>query len=111
MMTFILHIATPQAWQQAQTNGSYQPEMFSREGFIHCSTPTQVVEVANRHFRGQTGLLLLKIEAERVRAEIRYENLEGGKQLFPHIYGELNLDAVVAVSDFEPQAGGTFSQL
>lgn len=110
-MTVILHIATSQAWEQAQTNGSYRPEMFSLEGFIHCSTTKQVVQVANRHFRGQTGLLLLKIEADRVTAEIRYENLEGGEQLFPHIYGELNLDAVVTVSDFEPQADGTFSQL
>ena len=108
-MAIILHIATRQAWAQAQTNGSYRPEMFSVEGFIHCSTPAQVVQVADRHFRGQTGLLLLTIETDRVSAEIRYENLIGGAELFPHIYGELNLDAVVRVSDFEPAADGNFS--
>jgi hypothetical protein len=50
---------------------------------------------SGRHtrFRGQTGLALLSIDTDKVRAEIRYENLEGGQQLFPHIYGEINADA------------------
>ena len=82
--------------------------MFSVEGFIHCSTPAQVLQVANARFRGRSDLLLLSIDTDRVDAEIRYENLEGGEQLFPHIYGELDRDAVIRVVEFKPQADGSF---
>lgn len=84
--------------------------MFPVDGFIHCSTREQVIQVANARFRGQSGLILLFIDTDKVTAEIIYENLEGGPQLFPHIYGELNTDAVVQVSDFEPAEDGYFSQ-
>ena len=49
------------------------------EGFIHCSTPEQVIQVANARFRGRTDLLLLTIDTDKVGPEIRYENLEGGE--------------------------------
>jgi uncharacterized protein (DUF952 family) len=109
-MAIIFHIAERKAWHQAHADGSYRPEMFPVEGFIHCSTPEQVIQVANLRFRGQTGLVLLSIDTDRVNAEILYENLEGGQQLFPHIYGELSVDAVVQVSKFTPGADGYFAQ-
>ena len=93
----------------ARAEGSYRAERFPIEGFIHCSTGDQVVQVADLRFRGQTGLVLLCIDTEKVAPEIRYENLEGGSQLFPHIYGEINNDAVVQVAEFEPTAAGFFS--
>lgn len=108
-MPIIFHIAEREAWSEAQANESYRPEMFTVEGFIHCSTPAQVLRVANTHFRGRPDLLLLSIDTERVRAEILYENLEGGQDLFPHIYGELPIDAVVRVVEFRPDADGSFS--
>ena len=107
-MAIIFHIAEREAWNQSQTNRSYRPEMFSVEGFIHCSTPAQVLGVANTRFRCRTDLLLLSIDTDRVDAEIRYENLEGGEQLFPHIYGELAHDAVIRVAEFKPGADGSF---
>ena len=64
--------------------------------------------MANLRFRSQSGLVLLSIDTNRVIAPIVYENLEGGEQKFPHIYGELNLDAVVAVTQFEPGSDGFF---
>lgn len=82
--------------------------MFPVEGFIHCSTSDQVVQVANARFRGQSGLVLLFIDTDKVAAEIIYENLEGGQQLFPHIYGELNADAVTQVAEFIPGQDGFF---
>ena len=66
------------------------------EGFIHCSTSDQLAAVANRKFREKEDLLVLTIDSSRVRPEIRYENLEGGEEQFPHIYGPLNVDAVVS---------------
>ena len=79
------------------------------DGFVHCSTEDQVVNVADTRFRGQKGLVLLCIDTDKVTAEIRYENLEGGQELFPHIYGEINTDAVVQVAEFKPNINGHFA--
>jgi uncharacterized protein (DUF952 family) len=108
-MAIIFHITMRQAWERAKPGGSYRPEAFAAEGFIHCSTREQVVRVADARFRGQQGLVLLCIDTGKVAAEIVYENLVGGRELFPHIYGALNADAVVEVLEFEPGADGRFS--
>jgi uncharacterized protein (DUF952 family) len=107
-MPIIFHITTRNAWDRAASDGDYRPDAFPVDGFIHCSTTDQVIQVANIRFRGQKGLVLLSIDTDKVRAQIVYENLEGGQQLFPHIYGELNLDAVVQVSEFGPGDDGYF---
>ena len=96
-------------WIAAKPTGLYRPKAFDAEGFIHCSTPEQVIAVANRHYPGQTGLVLLQIDPEKVDEEIVYENLYGGEELFPHIYGALNVDAVTRVDDFEPNPDGKFT--
>ena len=107
-MSIIFHIADRALWEQGLARGSYQPEMYASEGFIHCSTAEQVIAVANLRFRGQLNLVLLAIDTTRIEHEIRYENLEGGLQLFPHIYGELNPSAVVRVSNLVPDVDGFF---
>ncbi len=109
-MTQILHITNKADWLKAIEEGSYQADSLPSEGFIHCSTPAQITGVANRYYHGQHGLVVLVINASRVQAEIRQENLVGGPELFPHIYGPLNLEAVVRVSEIEPEADGTFSE-
>lgn len=106
-MPTIFHITTPQAWSQAVAAGSYRGDTLETEGFIHCSTRAQVTHVANARFHGRSGLVLLCIAPERVGSEIRYEPAEAG-ELFPHIYGPLNLDAVTTVLDFPPGADGRF---
>jgi uncharacterized protein (DUF952 family) len=108
-MSIIFHIAKRQSWDQGRAGGSYQPEMFASEGFIHCSTADQVIAVANNRFRGDSDLVLLAIDTTRVIPTISYENLEGGTQLFPHIYGELDPGAVVNVYDFPPGVDGCFT--
>ena len=108
-MAIILHIANAEAWREAKQQGCYKPASFAREGFIHCSQPEQVIQVANSLFRGRADLVLLVINTSAVVAEIRYENLEGGQQLFPHIYGTLPLAAVQDEISFAPQADGTFA--
>lgn len=107
-MAIIFHIARSEAWANRDTV-SYRPEMFPVEGFVHCSTADQVVKVADIRFRGQKDLVLLCIDTGKVKAAIRYENLEGGLELFPHIYGEINTDAVVHVTEFKPGAEGYFT--
>ncbi len=110
-MAIIYHISHPAEWTAAQAQGSYTADSLSSEGFIHCSTPSQIVDTANKYYLGQRGLLLLAIAPARVTAEIRFENLVGGSELYPHIYGPLNLDAVTAVLPFEPGPDGRFTQL
>lgn len=111
-MAIIFHIARGEAWARREEQsavGFYRPEKFPIEGFIHCSRRDQVIKVANIRFRGQTGMVLLCIDTDKVTAQIRHENLEGAHELFPHIYGELNTDAVVQVAEFEPGADGYFA--
>ena len=104
----ILHIATRANWEEALSAGVYRGDTLDLEGFIHCSTPSQVSDVANQWFHGREGLVLLNIDSRQVKAEIRYEGVEGG-DLFPHIYGPLNLDAVTSVSNVSPGEDGFFA--
>lgn len=95
-------------WEQALQVGRYEADSLGAQGFIHCSKPEQVVSVANIKFCGQKGLVLLCIDTDKVASEIRYENCEGGNELFPHIYGPLDLDAVTYVCEFQPLSDGMF---
>jgi len=104
----VLHIVSAAEWQRARQAGSYEPTSLGSGGFVHCSTPEQIVSVANANFRGKSGLVLLCINPKRLKAPVMYENLEGGTSLFPHIYGPVNLEAVVEVLDFALQQDGTF---
>jgi uncharacterized protein (DUF952 family) len=104
----IYHITPREEWERARASGSYQADSLHSEGFIHCSTGEQVIATANRFYRGKSGLVLLAIETDRLSAPLKFENLEGGPILFPHIYGPLNLDAVAAAIPFPPQPDGTF---
>ena len=107
-MPVIFHITRKTDWDTTLAAGSYAADTLATEGFIHCSTAKQVIATANRLFKGKTGLVLLCVETDHVKAEIRYENLEGGPRLFPHVYGALEIAAIVAVHDFPPRANGGF---
>ena len=109
----IFHIAEVAKWNEALAEGDYRQSTLgytlNQAGFIHCSRRDQVEAVANAIYRDRTALVLLLIDREKVRAEIRDENQEGGSQLFPHIYGPLNLDAVASVLPFAPGVEGRFA--
>jgi uncharacterized protein (DUF952 family) len=112
----LYHIAIAEQWQAAQATGLYVADSLAAEGFIHCSTEAQILAVANAFFRGQKGLLLLEIEGDRLRSELKVEWVDTGDifapempREFPHVYGPINVDAVVGVSTFEPGADGVFS--
>lgn len=106
-MSIILHITKRDKWEKAQDAGRYEADSIDAQGFIHCSKPDQVIPVANSLFRGQSDLVLLGIDEDKVISEIRYENLKGGSKMFPHIYGPLNLDAITHVVDFDPLSDGS----
>ena len=110
MIASLLHITTEEAWAEAITQGAYRADSLASEGFIHCSTPSQVIWVANNRFRGRTDLILLHIDPSKIEAEIRYENLEGGRELFPHVYGPIPVAAIVEVTPLRPSLDGSFRQ-
>jgi uncharacterized protein (DUF952 family) len=113
VVTFIYHIATGADWAQAQRAGLYTTSTRGRtlaeEGFIHTSQAAQVALVANAFYRGVPDLLLLVIDTERVGPEIRYELVPGQDLPYPHIYGPLNVSAVVETRLFEPGPDGQFT--
>lgn len=93
--------------------GPYRPEGFAREGFVHLSTEAQVLATAGRYYRdaagrGVPGLVLLEVDPARADARLVFEDLLGRGEAFPHLYGPIPLDAVVAVHAFEPDAEGAF---
>ncbi len=109
----IVHIVERGEWVKAVARGSYAPPGLAAEGFVHCSTLAQVIATANRFYRGQNGLVVLCIEEERLRVELRYEASagargEGAGEMFPHLYGALNVDAVVRVVELPCEVGGSF---
>jgi uncharacterized protein (DUF952 family) len=109
MRRMILHITPRADWLAALEQGAYAANTLASEGFIHCSTVEQVLGPANAFYRGQTDLVLLLIDPRALSAELVYEDLYDAGQAFPHIYGPLNLEAVVGVVDFPANADGTFS--
>lgn len=107
MSDYIYHIAHREQWDNRR-NGVYKPETFELEDFIHCSTMEQIINVANTFYSNEKDLVLLFINKDKVQPKIVYENLIGGDIMFPHIYGELNDDAVEKVADFKPNSLGKF---
>ena len=106
-MSVILHIVKREQWEKAKSEGVYRGDTLDSQGFIHCSTIQQIVKVANALFLAQKGIVLLCIAANKVQSKIRYEGTES-EELYPHIYGPLNVNAVVKVADFEPSKNGKF---
>jgi uncharacterized protein (DUF952 family) len=105
----ITHIVEKSVWEEAQQAGEYRAASLAAEGFIHSSRPEQVLRVANRFYRDVADLLLLWIDPQRLLAPLRYEASDG--EIFPHIYGALNLDSVVRVCELSPDADGVYRTL
>jgi uncharacterized protein (DUF952 family) len=112
----VYHITTRTAWIAATRSGIYEAPSLASAGFIHCSTSAQVLPVARQFYTGQAGLVLLAIDPSRLTSVLKWEPAADGPvpagipgtQRFPHIYGPVNLEAVVRVLDFEPDANGDF---
>jgi uncharacterized protein (DUF952 family) len=105
----ILHATSRTAWSDAQKNGEYAADSLAGQGFIHCSKMRQILRVANLVYANQHGLVLLVIDPALLSSELRWEpGVDLAIQLFPHIYGPINLDAVVDVLTFEPGMDGRF---
>ena len=91
----ILHITDKKTWAEAQQAGVYHGDSLEKEGFIHCCQLAQVDQVLEKWFPDAADLIILEIETDALQADLVHENLEGGQELFPHIYGPINLNAVI----------------
>jgi uncharacterized protein (DUF952 family) len=112
----IFHITSHTAWTEAQAHGEYTAPSLSVEGFVHCSTRSQILPVAENFYKGQKGLIVLVIDpallSSALRWELPFERIlppgiaEG--ETFPHIYGPINLNAVMQVVELKVDASGAF---
>ncbi|MEC9140315.1 MAG: DUF952 domain-containing protein [Chloroflexota bacterium] len=108
-MGTIFHIAKKEKWKRSSSRSQYTEDSLQSEGFIHCSTAEQLVDTANKHFKGQSDLVLLKINTNDIVSVIAYEaNAENG-ETYPHIFGPITHDAIKEVIEFPVSSDGTFS--
>jgi uncharacterized protein (DUF952 family) len=103
----IYKIAPASAWREAERHGVYRGSADDiRDGFIHFSTAAQVAETARKHFTGQAGLFLIEVDADALGDPLRWEPSRGD-ELFPHLYGELDLGAVTNVFELQARSDGS----
>lgn len=108
----ITHIIERERWERAKLAGTYHAESLDSEGFIHFSKPEQVEKTANRFYHGKNDLVLLIVDTDKLKAEIKHEppsHPTSEDETFPHLYAELNTDAVIRVIDLPMQPDGSFS--
>jgi uncharacterized protein (DUF952 family) len=101
----IYHIISEPTWKSALNKGFYEAASFDKEGFIHASKEEQVDGVLQRYYKNQANLLLLHIDESKLNAPLKYELAPSINEEFPHIYGRLNLDAVIKITDIKSEAG------
>jgi len=105
---WIGHLCTRQDWQAALAEGEYRAPSLATEGFIHFSRPDQLVKTANLYYPARKDMILLQVDPARLKSELRWE--ASGAEVFPHLYGPLNLEAVQSVRIFGPDEDGVFRQ-
>ncbi len=94
---YIYHLTTRPEWDAALKKGFYVSQSLSTEGFIHCSTAAQVAPVLERYFKNVEGIIKLKMEVSKLTHAPIVEFVTSVNDYFPHIYGPINLEAVIAV--------------
>ena len=104
----LLHITSTDRWNVAVADGVLIDPSLEQEGFIHCSTPDQVLIPANERYAGRRDLVLLVIDPAGVEAEIVFEDSYDSGVTFPHVYGPIPTDAVRRVIEFPPEPDGRF---
>jgi len=113
----IYHLATEDEFRLQVRDSVYRPVGLADVGFVHCASEPSVIPVANDYFAEATeSVLVLEIDPERLSSETRYEvaaPIEGGgtthlagAELFPHVYGPINCDAITGVGVLARNDGG-----
>ncbi|TWU47119.1 DUF952 domain-containing protein [Rubripirellula reticaptiva] len=96
MASILFKVVPKPVWESATEAGFFAGHGIDLvDGFIHLSLPEQVAETLARHFVGQTELMLVTVDGEQLDEMLRFEPSRGG-DLFPHVYGSIPMDAVIA---------------
>ena len=93
----IYHITTENNWEIAEENGYYDAPSLYEEGFIHMSQHHQVEGVKERYYKNVKNLILLHIDENKLTSPLKYELSPTINENFPHLFGKLNLDAVISL--------------
>jgi uncharacterized protein (DUF952 family) len=89
----IYHLVPRECWERDAAE-PFRTDSLATEGFIHCSHAEQVGRSANRFYASATDLLVLTIDPARLTSPLREEPATSG-EIFPHIYGPIDRDAVI----------------
>jgi uncharacterized protein (DUF952 family) len=92
----IYHITTQVHWNELANSDTYAPTAYATEKFIHCCEAHQLEGVLTRYFKDVKNLLVLHLDETKLRAPLLYEP-GTNQELFPHLYGELNKDAIARI--------------
>jgi uncharacterized protein (DUF952 family) len=92
----VYHIVFPEVWDAFDT-GIYRAASLETEGFIHCSFAGQLDGVIKRYYKGANEIVVVEIETERLMSRVLNEP-STGNEIYPHIYGPINRDAIVAIT-------------
>ena len=92
----VYHVVPAEIWAKSDGEPIYAADSLESEGFIHLSEQQQVAGVLDRYYQNVPNLLLLHVDPARLTHELRYEEAANG-ELFPHLYGPVNKDAVVEI--------------
>lgn len=104
--TTVFHIAVRAEWEAGAGGLHYVPSGYADEGFIHWSYPAQVAATARRYYQARDDLILLRASRAALAAHLVDENLVGGTELFPHLYGPLLRSDVVETASITWSADG-----
>ena len=96
-MATIYHVTSNAEWKAAQEKGFYESTSLKDEGYIHCSLEEQVAGVLERYYAGKTNLVKLIIDTDKLTSQFIYDWSRSNADTFPHVYGPINLDAVIEV--------------
>ena len=106
-MAIIHHLTSREGWAAGQAAGEYEASSLAAEGFIHCSgDEEQTLRVVERLYAGVSGLLVLDIDTEKLTSELKREISARSGEMYPHVYGKINLDSVVGVRYVTLDSGG-----
>jgi len=96
-MPIIYHVTSSEEWETANEKGFHTASSLVTEGFIHCSKEEQVQGVLQRYFAGKNDLVKLTIDTNKLTSPLQYDHSPSINEDFPHVYGSINLDAVIRV--------------
>jgi release factor glutamine methyltransferase len=102
----IVHLCTPEEWLGQHQQMEFRDLSLIHDGFIHCSQPEQIIDIANRYYQDKPEIVVLWIDPEKVASEIRWE--QTGDIFYPHIYGPINMKAIDAATPIHPAQDGVY---